>query len=262
MAKDGVSGVADGVSAEELLTAIAVILRLSQEGGPFFRNCYPRVVREEGNPAAMALVRGCMEPCPSEWRGLGVIPGSGLRIRESCASFDALRRFGLKPSTGSPATACRCGVLRGRILPCECPLFGKACTPEHSVGACMVSHGGACSAWHLYGMQPPLSGKHFENGPAPAGPSFLPHRRRRSPVSHHRGMQPAAAGARGTRLRRGAGPFRCSRRTARRCSQSARRHATLHSSAQGRRKALRCRARLWRPERPPCPRSRLGQGAP
>ena len=153
MAKDGVSGVVAGFSAEELLTAIAVILRLSQEGGPFFRNCYPRVVREEGNPAAMALVRECMEPCPSEWRGLGVIPGSGLRIRESYASFDALRRFGIKPSTGSPATACRCGdVLRGRILPRECPLFGKACTPEHPVGACMVSHEGACSAWHLYGM--------------------------------------------------------------------------------------------------------------
>ena len=91
MARDGVSGFAAGFSAEELLTAIAAIPRLSQEGGLFIRRRYPRVVKEEGNPTAMALVRERMEPCPSKWRGLGVIPGSGLRIRERRASFDALR---------------------------------------------------------------------------------------------------------------------------------------------------------------------------
>ncbi len=89
MARDGVSGFAAGFSAEELLTAIAAIPRLSQEGGLFIRRRYPRIVKEEGNPTAMALVRERMEPCPSKWRGLGVIPGSGLRIRELSSAASA-----------------------------------------------------------------------------------------------------------------------------------------------------------------------------
>lgn len=154
MAEAGVSGVVAGFSAQELMTALAVIVSLSRDGMPFFRNCYPRVVREEGNPAAMALVAEIMEPCDSEWRGLGVIPGSGLRLKPSYRNFDALHKFAIAPSRTSRTTACRCGeVLRGGIQPPECPLFGRACTPEHPVGACMVSHEGACSAWHLYGMQ-------------------------------------------------------------------------------------------------------------
>ena len=77
MLKEGVSGVVAGFTAKELLTAFAVILAKFPQGKPFFKNCYPRVVKAEGSPAAQALMKEVMEPCDSEWRGLGVIPQSG-----------------------------------------------------------------------------------------------------------------------------------------------------------------------------------------
>ncbi len=152
LAVQGVSGVAAGFTANELMTALAVILELSQEGKPFFRNCYPRVVRKEGNPAGVKLINGVMEECDTEWRGLGVIPMSGLRLRETFASFDARKKFSVPPITGRANPACRCGeVLQGKCKPCGCKLFGKICTPLHPVGACMVSNEGACSAYYQYG---------------------------------------------------------------------------------------------------------------
>lgn len=152
LTKLGISGVVAGFTALELMTALAVIIECSREGRPFFRNCYPRVVRPEGNPRAVALTKEYMEPCDSEWRGLGVIPGSGLRLRKEFAACDARLRFDVPPSQGRSNPACRCGdVLQGRLTPDGCPLFGKACTPEHPIGACMVSHEGACSAWYHYG---------------------------------------------------------------------------------------------------------------
>ena len=81
LAEQGVSGVVAGFTAKELLTALAVALVRFQEGKPFFVNCYPRVVKSEGSPEAQTLIEELMEPCDSEWRGLGVIPGSGLVLR-------------------------------------------------------------------------------------------------------------------------------------------------------------------------------------
>ena len=152
LVEQGVSGVVAGFTAKELVSALAVAVTRGREGTPFFYNAYPRVVTPEGSPAAVALMDRLMEPCDSEWRGLGVIPGSGLRLREAYAAFDARVKFRMPKITGRANPACRCGeVLQGKCRPSDCPVFGKVCTPQHPVGACMVSGEGACSAYYQYG---------------------------------------------------------------------------------------------------------------
>ena len=149
--EQGVSGVVAGFTAAELLTAMAVTVKLLGEGKPFFRNCYPRVVRDEGNPAAIRLMEEVMEPCDSEWRGLGMIPGSGMKLREAYADYDARIKYHMPVITVRPNPACRCGdVLQGKCRPSDCKVFGKGCTPLHPVGACMVSDEGACAAYYQY----------------------------------------------------------------------------------------------------------------
>ena len=152
LAAGGTSGVVAGFTAKELLTAIAVIVKRTQEGKPFFENCYPRVVRREGAPAAQQLVEEMMEPCDARWRGIGVLPLSGVKLRNKYAAYDARVKFALPVMEGRENPACRCGeVLQGKCLPSDCRVFGTGCTPEHPVGACMVSGEGACSAFYLYG---------------------------------------------------------------------------------------------------------------
>lgn len=127
-------------------------------------NLYTRAVTAEGNQAAKACMDIVFEPCDTEWRGLGRIPGSGLRIREAYKAHDAERRFfGTEGEhsedqqtaegngyTGEPA-GCRCGeILKGVLSPEDCPLFGRVCTPMDPVGPCMVSSEGACAAAYKY----------------------------------------------------------------------------------------------------------------
>ena len=148
----GMSGVVAGFTASELLTALAVIVKKTQEGKPFLVNCYPRVVTEDGSVQARELVRSYMQPCDSRWRGIGTLADSGMELREEYAAYDARKKYQIPEMDGREARGCRCGeVLQGRITPKECPLFGKGCTPEHPIGACMVSSEGACSAFYLYG---------------------------------------------------------------------------------------------------------------
>ena len=152
LATRGTSGVVAGFTAKELLTAIAVIVKRTEEGKPFFENCYPRVVRPEGSPAAQKLVDEMMEPCDARWRGIGILPASGMKLREKYAAYDARIKYALPRIEGRENPACRCGeVLQGKCLPSDCGVFGRGCTPEHPVGACMVSGEGACSAFYLYG---------------------------------------------------------------------------------------------------------------
>ena len=152
LAQQGVSGVLAGFTAKELLTALAVAVRKAEDGKPFFVNAYPRVVRPEGAPDAVTLVNRYMEPCDSEWRGLGMIPASGMKLKSDYAAFDARLKFQMPEIHGRPNPACRCGeVLQGKCKPSDCPVFGKVCTPLHPVGACMVSGEGACSAFYQYG---------------------------------------------------------------------------------------------------------------
>ena len=148
LAVRGVSGICAGFTASELVTALTKFER----GESFFVNCYPRVVRPEGQPAAVRLVDSMMEPCDSEWRGIGEIPQSGMKLRDAYAAYDARIKFRIPKVEGRSNPACRCGdVLQGKCLPSDCKVFGKVCTPEHPVGACMVSGEGACSAFYLYG---------------------------------------------------------------------------------------------------------------
>ena len=152
MAEKGVSGTIAGFTGEELLTALAITVKKASEGKPFFVNAYPRVVTDEGSPAACALVDKYMQPCDAEWRGIGTIPASGVELKDEFAVCDARKKFGIPKMDYERKTGCKCGsVLQGQIKPSECPLFGKACNPDHPVGACMVSDEGACSAFYMYG---------------------------------------------------------------------------------------------------------------
>ncbi|WP_101912760.1 hydrogenase formation protein HypD [Megasphaera vaginalis (ex Bordigoni et al. 2020)] len=152
LATQGISGVIAGFTAKELLTALAYIVVKSGAGEPFFQNCYPRVVRREGSPKGQAIIDGVMELCDTEWRGLGVIPSSGLQLRAAYAAYDSRLKFAVPKQAGKANPACRCGdVLQGKCRPVDCPVFGKACTPDHAVGACMVSHEGTCAAFYQYG---------------------------------------------------------------------------------------------------------------
>jgi hydrogenase expression/formation protein HypD len=152
LTQEGISGVITGFTANELLTALAVILTKTKEGRPFFYNCYPRVVTQDGSKTAQSLIAEIMEPCASEWRGLGIIPQSGLKLQPIYKGFDARLRFHLPALTGRSDPACRCGdVLQGKCKPTDCKIFGNRCRPEHPIGACMVSNEGACSAYYQYG---------------------------------------------------------------------------------------------------------------
>lgn len=150
--KDGISGVVAGFTARELMTALAVIMVKFSQGKPFFKNCYPRVVTPQGSRTGQAVMEEVMRPCAAEWRGLGVIPASGLALRPAYNTYDARLKYTVPEMHGHGNPACRCGdVLQGKCRPSDCPVFAKGCSPEHPVGACMVSHEGTCSAYYLYG---------------------------------------------------------------------------------------------------------------
>lgn len=112
---------------------------------------YRRAVRPDGNRAAQEMLEAVFETVDKEWRGLGVIPQSGLALRDAFADFDAVRRFALAAPEAPRERGCRAGeVLRGQLKPHECPAFGVRCTPEHPLGATMVSSEGACAAYYRF----------------------------------------------------------------------------------------------------------------
>jgi hydrogenase expression/formation protein HypD len=137
----------------DILHSTAMILRQRAEGRCEVENQYTRVVRPEGNPHALAAIAETMELRDTfEWRGLGFIPWSALRLRPELAAWDAEERFELPGERVPDRKACQCGqVLVGAIKPHECKVFGTACTPERPLGTCMVSAEGACAAYYAYG---------------------------------------------------------------------------------------------------------------
>ena len=154
LAERGVSGTIAGFTGDELLTALGLTVMKLAEGKPFFVNAYPRVVTDEGSPAACALVDKFMTACDADWRGIGMIPGSGVELKAEYADYDARKKYSVPKMDYERKTGCKCGlVLQGQIKPNECPLFGKTCNPDHPTGACMVSDEGACSAFYMYGGQ-------------------------------------------------------------------------------------------------------------
>lgn len=140
-----------GFEPLDILLGLQDLLEQLAAGEARVVNQYARVVRAEGNRKARAAIEEMLEPVDATWRGLGAIPGSGLAIRAPFAAFDAERRHGVAVKPGKPAPGCRCGdVLKGKIFPDGCPMFGGACTPEHPVGPCMVSGEGSCAAHYKY----------------------------------------------------------------------------------------------------------------
>jgi len=143
--------VVTGFEPVDLLQGVAMAVRQLEEGRAEVEIQYARVVRPEGNPAARRALEEVFEVIDRSWRGLGPIPASGLGINARFAEFDAERRF---PDDAPPAAEdpeCRAGlVLQGRLRPQQCPAFGTRCTPEHPLGAPMVSSEGACAAYWLY----------------------------------------------------------------------------------------------------------------
>jgi len=139
----------------DIVEATAMILRQRAQGRCELENQYTRVVRPEGNPRAIEAIEATMEPRVTfEWRGLGSIPWSALKLREAFADWDAEVKFDLPGVQVADPKACQCGeVLVGAIKPWECKVFGTACTPERPLGTCMVSSEGACAAYYSYGRR-------------------------------------------------------------------------------------------------------------
>lgn len=151
-----------GFEPLDLMQAILMLVRQVNEDRHEVENQYGRAVRPQGNEHAQADVAEVFELRKSfEWRGLGVVPYSALRIKGAYAAFDAERRFGLEEIPARDNPGCQCAaVLRGVKAPTECKLFGTVCTPETPMGSCMVSSEGACAAHWTY--------KRFRDGPPPA----------------------------------------------------------------------------------------------
>jgi hydrogenase expression/formation protein HypD len=152
-----------GFEPEEIMAALVDLARQAAAGTYHIRAYRTRDVPREGNAAALRLLAEVFEPCDALWRGLGLIPGSGLRLGKDYRSrFDALEKFELKkfePESGAGPTearddGCRCGkILTGLLTPPECGLYGTACTPWTPVGPCMVSSEGTCGAWYRFNRQ-------------------------------------------------------------------------------------------------------------
>jgi hydrogenase expression/formation protein HypD len=141
-----------GFEPADVMQGIEMLLAQVLKGESRVEIQYQRAVTWEGNPKAQAILRRVFTPCDAAWRGLGILPGSGLRIRPELSVFDAEKVLNLNVSEGLENPACRCGdVLKGKLSPFDCPLFAGVCTPEAPVGACMVSSEGTCAAAYKYG---------------------------------------------------------------------------------------------------------------
>jgi hydrogenase expression/formation protein HypD len=148
----GRPGVITGFEAMDMLLGILMLLRQVLKGEQRVENAYTRAVRPGGNPRARAVTEEALEPRDEVWRGLGVVPGGGLGLRQELAGADAEKVLGLPPARDVEAPGCLCArVVAGMASPRQCGLFGKQCTPDDPVGPCMVSSEGSCSAYFRYG---------------------------------------------------------------------------------------------------------------
>jgi hydrogenase expression/formation protein HypD len=140
-----------GFEPADILQAIATLIEQLESAKPGLVNAYPRAVTATGNRKAQQVLAQVFEPADACWRGIGLIPASGLRIREAYRVHDAGRRFALKATAARPPRGCACGeILTGKKTPPECALYKKVCTPMDPVGPCMVSSEGTCAAYYRY----------------------------------------------------------------------------------------------------------------
>lgn len=159
--RHGLPAAVAGFTPESLLAAICSVLRQHLEGRRFLDNCYPELVRAGGNPGARAQLDRALDVVDANWRGIGVIPRSGYRLRSHLAARDARAVFpgiddAARKRAGTMPPGCDCArVVLGRIRPDECRLYGRACTPGRPIGPCMVSDEGACRIWWAGGAREP-----------------------------------------------------------------------------------------------------------
>lgn len=147
--------VVTGFEPADILQGVLMCVQQLEAGRHEVENQYARSVRDEGNSSARRLINEVFSIVPREWRGLGEIAASGLGLTPEFAAFDAQKRFNLNARAVSEDNDCLSGlVLQGRLRPAECPHFGTRCTPEHPLGATMVSNEGACAAYHRYRRAP------------------------------------------------------------------------------------------------------------
>jgi len=159
--KYGVPSVITGFEPVDILKGIFMLLtQIVNRTKPKVEIAYTRVVKKEGNQRALSLMYRVFEIKDSEWRGMGVIPESGLFIREEFSDFDVEKNIEVEEEETKEHPGCICGeILRGVKIPTECSLFDKVCTPENPVGPCMVSSEGTCAAYYKYGAEPRTNAK-------------------------------------------------------------------------------------------------------
>ena len=150
----GIPIVVTGFEPLDLARGIRAAVGQLEEGRAEAENAYERSVTLEGNRPAQALINQVFETCDRKWRGIGEIPASGFRLRDEYSDFDAVNKFDVGSLHTEESTICISGdILQGRKKPVDCPAFGRECTPEHPLGATMVSSEGACAAYHSYGRR-------------------------------------------------------------------------------------------------------------
>jgi hydrogenase expression/formation protein HypD len=147
----GVSGAIAGFEPPEIMVGIVKLVQDFNEKTPQISNLYRQVVKPEGNTAAQSIIAEVFEPSDAKWRGIGMIPGSGLKLRDKYLKFDVERQLEVTRRDIKLHKGCSCGmILKGAMKPSECALFAKRCTPDNPVGPCMVSSEGTCAAYYLY----------------------------------------------------------------------------------------------------------------
>ena len=156
--RHGIPTAVAGFTPESLLAATYSVLRQLISNNPFLDNCYPQLVRPDGNPTAKAFLSQIMQVVDANWRGVGVIPASGFAFRPEWAMLDARPVFATtrapRKRAGQMPPGCDCaGVVLGKIYPDQCRLYGRACTPRNPIGPCMVSDEGACRIWWASGLR-------------------------------------------------------------------------------------------------------------
>jgi hydrogenase expression/formation protein HypD len=148
----GIPCVISGFEPLDILQCVDMLVAQVENGESEVEIAYRRGVRPEGNQQALKLMEQVFETCPAQWRGMGEVADSGLKLREEYQRYDAGLSFDIDAGKPCEPVGCICGeILRGVKTPADCRLFGKACTPQYPVGPCMVSSEGSCSAYYLYG---------------------------------------------------------------------------------------------------------------
>jgi hydrogenase expression/formation protein HypD len=148
----GIPCVVAGFEPTDILQCVDMLVTQVENRQSKVEIAYKRGVTPEGNLQAQKIMQQVFKPCPANWRGMGKVPDSGLKLRHKFADYDAEVAFDIKPEPAIEPKGCICGeILRGVKTPADCRLFRKICTPENPVGPCMVSSEGSCSAYYLYG---------------------------------------------------------------------------------------------------------------